>query len=180
MKEVDALLSIIEHTQLSPNEYITLICHLEGKPIPKVINDNMTFKALRFHKYLDEDLKPTEKTAGFFNYLCDPFDVNVLTYKNMWPKMLLPSGRYAKASARELSEKFKWFFSNFDYTWEEVIQATESYIDHFAKTNYIYMRTSSYFIYKIASDKIKSSTLAEWCDDLRCNKNENKSYEVDL
>lgn len=180
MRQVDDLISVIGELDLSPNEYITLILHLEKKEIPKTINKDLMFKLLRFKRFLDEDLKPTEKSSGILTMIGDTFAINVQIYRNMWPSVLLPSGKYAKSTTKELEQKFKWFFSNFNYSWEEVIQATEDYIVHYSKTNYVYMKTSSYFIYKQDIDKIKSSTLAEWCDKLKSEVGQPKDYEIDL
>lgn len=180
LRQIDDLLSVIGDLDLSPNEYIALVLHLEKKKLPDTINEDLTFKHLRFKGYLDGDLKPTDKSSGMLSLIGDTFSVNVQRYRNLWPPLLLPSGKYAKATTKEIEQRFKWFFNNFNYSWEEIMQATEDYIIHFSKTNYVYMKTSSYFIYKHGIDKIKSSTLAEWCDKLKSEGNQVKDYEVDL
>jgi hypothetical protein len=45
-----------------------------------------------------------------------------------------------------LGENFRWFFAEYDYTWDEVINATTMYVNEYQKNNYLYMQNSKYFI----------------------------------
>lgn len=79
-------------------------------------------------------------------------------YLELWPKIKLPSGSYARVSVVEIEKKIKSFFKSykamfwkeygFRLTTDEVLQATKQYIARFEKTGYMYMANSSYFIQK--------------------------------
>ena len=85
-------------------------------------------------------------------------------YRELFPKGNLPSGHPARVPAKELEKKFMWFFSNYDYTWDVIINATKKYINQYEPEGYKYMKTSTYFIYKSNPDKTGVSTLASYCD----------------
>ena len=62
---------------------------------------------------------------------------------------------------------FRWFFENYDYTWDEVIAATHRYVKEYRQIDYLYMQTSQYFISKANQSKVKQSQLADYCDMIR-------------
>jgi hypothetical protein len=57
-----------------------------------------------------------------------------------------------------------WFKSNYTYDWETILKATKKYITQYQSEGYMYMKTSSYFIYKNGLDRTSVSTLASYCD----------------
>lgn len=79
-------------------------------------------------------------------------------YLEIFPKIKLPSGKYARTNIVEIEKKMKTFLSVYkkrfkaDYGTEltdaEILQATKAYVDRFAKDGYKFMVTSSYFIQK--------------------------------
>ena len=79
-------------------------------------------------------------------------------YLELFPKIKLPSGKYARSNIVEIEKKMKIFLSTYrprfkkDYgfmlTDEDILIATKGYIARYAKENYRFMVTSSYFIQK--------------------------------
>lgn len=80
-------------------------------------------------------------------------------YNELFPKQKAGSGKYMRGNIKNVETNFKWFFKNYNYTWEIIIEATSRYLDQQFKENYKYTRTSMYFIKK--DDK---SDLADWCE----------------
>lgn len=93
------------------------------------------------------------------------FDVN--QYRNIFPSGKLPSGVPSRNNVKILTENFRWFFKEYDYTWEEVIKATEMYVNEYSANNYLYMQNSQYFISKQDKHRVKRSQLADYCDMIR-------------
>ena len=58
-------------------------------------------------------------------------------------------------------------FDTYDYTWEEVSHATVMYLQEYKAKDYMYMKTSHYFICKTDKNKVKHSELADYCDMIR-------------
>jgi len=95
------------------------------------------------------------------------YTVAVQNYREMFPKKKLPSGKPARVNEKTLIDCFRWFFENYDYTWDEIYQATRKYLNEYEDNNYMYMKTSQYFIVKTLPNKNKSSDLADYCDMIR-------------
>lgn len=87
---------------------------------------------------------------------------NIIKYKEMFPKLKLPSGKAARSAYGNLEKNFRWFFENHDFTWDDIFKATAMYINEHQKNNWKYMRTSQYFIRK---DNL--SDLADMCDNIK-------------
>lgn len=95
------------------------------------------------------------------------FADNINIYRQVFPNQKLPSGKPARVNVKMLSESFRWFFETYDYEWSDVINATKMYVNEFRDAGYMYMQTSQYFICKQDKHKVKSSTLADYCDMIR-------------
>lgn len=93
--------------------------------------------------------------------------LNIEQYRNIFPKGKLPSRVPARNNIKILTENFRWFFAEYDYTWEEVMKATRMYVNEYQKNNYMYMQNSQYFISKQDKHKVKTSKLADYCDMIR-------------
>jgi len=89
---------------------------------------------------------------------------NIEKYREMFPKGNLPSGQPARSPVKELEKKFIWFFTNYYYSWETILEATKKYVEQYEAEGFMYMKTSNYFIYKTNPDKTGTSTLASFCD----------------
>lgn len=85
-------------------------------------------------------------------------------YVELFPKQKLPNNKYARADVKNLQTNFEWFFTKYAYSWNTILKATELYVSDYKKKNYLYMRTSFYFIRKSVTDKQITSDLANYCD----------------
>jgi len=92
---------------------------------------------------------------------------NIEKYRETFPAKKLPSGKPARSNVKTLAENFRWFFNNYNYAWDEVLKATQLYVDEYRNNDYMYMKTSQYFISKQDKHKIKHSELADYCDMIR-------------
>jgi len=100
-------------------------------------------------------------------------------YREAFPAGKLPSGKPARQNIKTLENAFRWFFDTYDYTWDEVANATVMYINEYRDKDYMYMKTSQYFICKQDKHKIKHSELADYCDMVRdgVQPEENKHFK---
>ena len=88
-------------------------------------------------------------------------------YREAFPAGKLPSGKPGRQNVKTLENAFRWFFDTYDYTWDEVAHATVMYINEYKQKDYMYMKTSQYFICKTDKYKVKHSELADYCDMVR-------------
>lgn len=82
-------------------------------------------------------------------------------YLNLWPKIKLPTGYYARCSVKDIEKAFKAFYKRYKYPWNIVIKATKNYLEDRARNAWEYCKTSQYFIIK--NDM---STLASECESI--------------
>lgn len=108
---------------------------------------------------LSSDIKDDKVPEAMKSYIVD----NISKYIEIFPKGKLPSGKPARSDKKNLENNFKWFFANYSYTWDTVLKATAYYVDEFEKVNYLYMRTSQYFIRKKEDGNTFASELANYC-----------------
>ena len=109
--------------------------------------------------------KAKKKTAS--DLMGKDYVENVKKYRESFPTGKLPSGVPARNNVKILTENFRWFFDEFDYTWEEVHKATDIYIRQYRAVNWEYMQNSQYTIAKQDKHKVKTSKLADYCDMVR-------------
>lgn len=167
---------------LTPNEYFSLAMILQDKPLQERMNKEVYKKYLLINGWIDLDNKPTDKVRSsriLEDFMDVDFSRNVETYRSMWPSITLPSGKSARSNVKDLEARFKWFFSNYNYSWELIFKATESYISYYRDRNYAFMRASGFFVYKEDSTKVRSSSMAEWCDKINDGVIE-ESYHIDV
>jgi len=93
--------------------------------------------------------------------------LNITQYREIFPATKLPSGVPARNNIKILTENFRWFFAEYDYTWEEIIKATKMYVNEYRDNQYMYMQNSQYFISKQDKHKVKTSKLADYCDMIK-------------
>ena len=48
-------------------------------------------------------------------------------YREVFPAGKLPSGKPARVNIKTLENAFRWFFENYDFSWDEIIDATKMY-----------------------------------------------------
>ena len=87
----------------------------------------------------------------------------IYQYREIFPKGMLPSGNPSRLAFKELEKRFQWFFTNYNYSWDIVIKATKMYVNKYKNENYLYMKTSGYFIVKNEKG-VEVSTLATYCE----------------
>lgn len=183
ISEINKVFEEISSFGLTPNEYFSLALIIQDKPLQEKMKRDLYRKYLLINNWIDIDDKPTEKlnASGIFNGVGEEgFVKNVATYRSMWPAVTLPTGKTARCSYKDLEARFKWFFTNYNYDWITIFKATENYVSYWNERGYSFMRTSGYFIYKEESTKIRTSTLAEWCDNIVENVQQEDDYHIDV
>jgi hypothetical protein len=181
LKQMEMFNEMSRH-KLSPNQYY-LLCCIRDSISPLRINMHLELRSLvaegwlvqenkHIHEYkltpksytlIDqlESLFKINKRKTSNQILGDKFKENIAQYTQMFPNQKLPSGKAARSAPGNLEKNFRWFFDNFNYEWELILQATGVYINEHQKNNYLYMRTSQYFIRK---DNL--SDLADLCENI--------------
>ena len=165
---------------LTPNQFYLLWCKKENM-VPvismslalekmRLISDEwltgageLTPKSVAFIQDIEGFFKTSKKKSAKA-VMGDHFMANIEAYLELFPKIKLPSGKYARSDKKNLEGNFKWFFENHTYSWETVLDATKLYLDQYERQGYKYMRTSQYFIRKQNADKTYDSELANYCD----------------
>jgi hypothetical protein len=177
---------------LTPNTYYVLHC-IREKIVPhKSVNKELECKRLQTDQWLTESLELTSKSLifmeeinGYFkrtkkktsqDLMGQDFVRNIEKYVEIFPNIKLPSGKYARVNAKNLEAPFRWFFENYDYSWEEINKATERYVDEFSIRRYEFMRTAQYFVRKQNIDKSFESDLATYCEIIRSGDDEEQVY----
>lgn len=179
------LLQKILQDKITPNQLLLLYALDNSLSIP-MINPHLEIRGLINSGYIDKvGTKYTINANGkklmskYNNYFVKAkkktsiqlmgknYTVAVQNYREMFPKKKLPSGKPARVNEKTLIDCFRWFFENYDYTWDEIYQATRKYLNEYEDNNYMYMKTSQYFIVKTLPNKNKSSDLADYCDMIR-------------
>lgn len=172
-------LKLLIKNKITPNG-IYVLQSIKDKVLPVLVNYNVEIRLLIIDKFLTEDCKMTDKALqvleevnSFFdtnhvektnNILGKDFKEKVNAYRELFPKGKIPSGKYARVSNSELEKKFLWFFKKYpDLTWEIVLKVTKDYVEQYESNNYMYMRTSSFFISKEENNRTVTSDLANLC-----------------
>ena len=122
------LLALFEEGYITNEKAITA----EGKKVIVTLNNYFTVNKKKTNKQL----------------LGKSGSLNIDQYRAIFPKGKLPSGVPGRNNVKILTENFRWFFAEYDYTWEEIMKATKMYVNEFQKNNYMYMQNSQYFISK--------------------------------
>lgn len=169
---LDCCRSNIQPTKIINQEAEKIICQAKGLITE---NGNLTNKgAMILDEYETFIVKTKKKVAS--DVLGADMNERIKEYREIFPSKRLPSGELARQSVSELKEKFVWFFKTYpEYDWDLVLDAADEYNKTFKMKNYQYMATSSYFIKKTNSQKEVTSKLADYCqqilDELENEKN---------
>ena len=86
------------------------------------------------------------------------FNLKLNEYREIFPAGKLPSGKQARVNVKSLENSFRWFFENYDFSWSEIMNATRMYVNEYRDKEYMYMKTSQYFIAKEGKNKVKKKT----------------------
>lgn len=175
---------LIQESQLTPNQLYLLYCFYVGEK-PIFINVYAALRGLKVGGYVSSDDKITNKGIEIAKKIpvskktakkptSEISDDSITKYLDLFPKGKLPSGKLARSDRKNIKVNFEWFFKTYDYSWDVVIRATALYVDEYEKKNYMYMKTSQYFISKMNPDKTRDSELANYCSSVL-----NNDYESD-
>ena len=127
---------------------------------------NLTIKGKRIiSKFENYFIKAKKRTS--IQLMGKKFNLKLNEYREIFPAGKLPSGKPARVNVKSLENSFRWFFENYDFSWDEIMHAAKMYVNEYRDKNYMYMKTSQYFIAKEGKNKVKSSDLADYCDMIR-------------
>jgi len=166
---------ILDEIDVTPNAFHILWC-IANKRRPKSVNAHTELRNLNAAKLIDDKYAITEEGKTVLGKVSTVFKTEIVEqkpivsddyiaqYLNLFPKGKLPSGKSARVNRRDIDKAFKWFFQNYDYSWDTILKATAYYVDSFEKQKFMYMRNSQYFIGKTNPDKTKDSDLASYCE----------------
>ena len=178
------LFQMMLKNNLTPNQVLLLFGIKQGVSLPQVTNDDklalerlgyltldngkytMSAEAKSLIVHLDNYFTKAKKKTDA-QLMGQDFVDKINIYREIFPNIKLPSGKPARVNVKMLSESFRWLFETYDYTWEQIIKATKMYVNEYRDAQYMYMQTSQYFICKQDKHKVKSSTLADYCDMIR-------------
>lgn len=165
---------------LSPNTFYVLHCIKEKITPTNFVNKAIESKRLQSDAWLDESLQLTSKSLifteeinGYFkrtkkktakDLMGQDFLENIKAYVTIFPNRKLSSGKYARVNPKNLEAGFRWFFENYDYSWDIILKATQKYVSEYEVRDYEFMRTAQYFIRKQNIDKSFESDLATYCE----------------
>jgi hypothetical protein len=182
----------ISQEGLTPNMFYVLWCISQKISIDTSVNSSLEITKLKAGNYLTETLELSSNSLKFIqeiedffkkskkktskNLMGDDFLDKIKEYNEIFPNKKLSSGKYARVNPKTLENAFRWFFENYDYSWETIIQATEKYVDEYEIRRYEYMRTSQYFVRKQSTDKTWDSDLATYCDLILTGSDEETTY----
>ena len=136
---------------ISPNTFYVLHCiHKKISPA-KFVSFQLEKQRLVEGGWLKEDLKLSDKSIIFIeeidsyfrkskkktssDLMGSDFIKNIEIYNNLFPKVKLNSGKYARVNHKSLEAAFRWFFTEFDYSWDIILKATQRYITEFSLNN---------------------------------------------
>lgn len=175
----------LKEMNITPNTYYVLHCIKEDMIPASYVNKQLECTRLQNDGWLKEDLSLTAKSIIFMeeinsffkktkkktttDLIGQDYTSKFQEYVEIFPNRKLPSGKYARVTIKNLETAFKWFFENYNYDWEIIIKATEKYVDEYSVRNYNYMMTSQYFIKKQKIDRSIESELANYCELIKTN-----------
>lgn len=123
-----------------------------------------------------DDILTGVKTVQKKRALGEEADAKIAEYRLLFPAGTIPSGSQARTNVKELEKKFLWFFANYQYDWDTIIKATKKYIEKYEGQQWLYMKTSSFFISKPDKSGTITSELATYCDAITSGDMEEEQY----
>jgi len=163
---------LLQETNLTPNQLYLIWC-IGTKTKPVNINAHAEVRVLKNGGFIDDNgnltalgidiLEKIPKSKGTIKPKIQLTDELIISYLEIFPRGKLPSGKQARADKKNIGSNFEWFFKTYSYNWDTVIKATKLYVDEYETRNFLYMRTSQYFISKMNPDRSRESELANYC-----------------
>jgi len=84
----------------------------------------------------------------------------VTEFRELFPARRLSTGKSFKSNYNDLEKKLRYFVKNYDYPPDVILEAARQYVRHAESVGYEFIRTASYFVYKLG----EGSDLADWCE----------------
>jgi len=149
-------------------DFNTGIKYLESQGLVKQYGEKPTDIVLRmsgemlFNKYFKKKKKKTNDAHVWFD-----------AWRSLFPEGSNNIGFRYRGNRLEGLKKMVKFVDSYDFTKEDIFQATKNYVDKFAIRGYAYMQQAHFFIEK----KDVGSTLASECESLSEQKSQTTSKE---
>lgn len=131
----------------------------------KIMEDNsISIRGKAANLFKDLNLDKPEQSEDIVTVKVDPrlTEEFLIQYRDLWPKGVSSGGRLLRQSIKSLEAKFKNFFTKYDYTTLEILNATTAYIKRFSYKQYMGITCSDYFV-----EKFNVSVLASEIDNIR-------------
>jgi hypothetical protein len=126
------------------------------------IDSQLTEKSKILITEIEQALNTKKISRSLSKLMGDSYMENIIKYRKMFPKRVLPSGKAAWSSPVNLEQVFTWFFKKYKYDWLTIFKATQMYLEKQNRENWKYCRTSQYFV-----KKDDSSDLADMCEVIK-------------
>lgn len=162
-----SLFNKLKHHGINVKQYIGIyLDYINGK----IKEDSKEFAILMSI----EDLFATNKKLKLNVIMGDDYQKQIDEYISIFPTTKLPNGKYARGNKQNIETNFRWFFENYNYSWQVIHDATVMYVSEYRANNYLYMRTALYFIRKDDGTRTVLSDLADYCDKVVNNEHYTK------
>lgn len=180
MKE---LFHILKQKNLSPNGFYILYSLQSKEKLELTIPYSAEITRLKHNGFLNENATLTDLAKLTLNEILsisvgqenvsksitptidENFIDNVKRYRETFPAGVR-NGRVLRTGVAELTPRLLWFFKSYpQFSWEQVLLATEKYVESFGK-DLTYCKSASYFIKKEDRNRNPASELATWCENL--------------
>lgn len=172
MNEIKLNLDLLEELKISPNQYVFLYLLFYNLPINLEISLDLIkdLEEKKFVKNQDEGIIIRKRGIDLFdsklakrNPKMDDF---VDKYRELFPAGIKSGGRLIKGDRIGCLNKLKAFKLKYpEFTEEDVLEATKSYLKDKKKTNYDRTICADYFI-----SKEGLSMLASYCENYKLEK----------
>jgi hypothetical protein len=136
-------------------------------------NNEFTPFALKVLEHIDE-LFATKKKLKLDDLMGQDYQNQIDDFIDIFPTTKLPNGKYARGNKKNIETNFRWFFENYNYSWQVIHDATLMYVSEYRAKNFLYMRTALYFIRKDDGTRTVHSDLADYCDKIVNNESYTK------
>lgn len=174
---MEKIYHLLANQGITPNQHYVLWCIRDGIS-PGMVNiamemrvltpdwiqeGKLTGKSLSLLMEIDE-MNRDKKAKNDKELLGENYLAKMEHYREIFPDIKLPTGKYAREAVKNLEVGFRWFFKNHEYDWNTVFKAAEKYVNEYRDKNWEFMRTSKYFIKKQEKNGDTSSDLANYCE----------------
>ena len=152
---------------LSEDEFI----HLQKNLFIKVGKDNITLrqKSLDLINYLTQDSygtfgSPKQAVKKSKRKISNDVDERIHEFRGLW-KGLKPGSMGGLKTCKE--KLTKWMQENPEYSFDDIIRAAQLYLN--TERDLRFLQRADYFIYKVEANKVESSRLSAYIDDIDDN-----------